>query len=147
MYGRILVLLDGDAAGERVLSWVRRVARGSGAVVHLLMTRRPSLPIRRAGRVVAFSDQLDESARAEALSHLTPIAEELRADGLTVETEVRLGEAGEAIVLAARTADLVVVGPEPPSRWGALRGDRASRLLALGGRPVLVAGGRSVRSA
>jgi len=149
MYKRILAVVDGSASGERIVSWVRVLARASGADVHLLMTKQASRPVTAGGRVVAFSDQLDEARAAEALAYLASIADDLRADGLTVGIEVRVGEPDQAIAAASREvgAELVALGLEPASVSRLVRGGPSARLLALTGLPLLVAGRRTLRSA
>ena len=149
MYKCILVVLDGTLGAERALAWVRQLARCSHAGVHLLMVHPPAKTVISGGHTVAYAHQIDESVRSESLAYLEHVAAELRADGITVRTDARVGGA-EAVRATAREigADLIAIAPTPP------RGLR--RLLALGFTPrilreppgpVLVAGPRSLRSA
>ena len=149
MYKRILAVVDGSASGERIVSWVRVLARACGAEIHLLMTRRASYPVIADGRTVAYSDQIDEAGASEALAYLCSIAEELRSDGLSARIEVRVGDAPEAIAAASRDAraDLIALGLEPASVFRLVRRGPGARLLAVTGLPLLVAGRRTLRSA
>jgi nucleotide-binding universal stress UspA family protein len=142
MYKRILVALDGEPAGERILSWVRRLARHQHATVRLLVTREPSKSVTVQGRTIAFADQLDDAGRVQSQAYLGRLAADLRAAGIGVETEVRIGEAGGEIAAAAEGAgaDLIVLAPaRPKSRWAVMTRGIPERVLATARCPVLMA--------
>ena len=137
-YRRILVQLDGTPRAERFLAWVRHLARASSTQIYLLMITPGARAVAVAGHAVAFVDQLEESARAEARAYLEPLAARLREEGLTVHTYVCIGEA-TGITRAAieeLRADLLVVSDD------ALR-----RRLGVVPIPVLTSGPRCRRSA
>lgn len=142
-YQRILVLLDGNVAGERGLAWARRLAHGPDSVIHLLMVEPPARSVREGSRVIAFADQMEDAARASALAYLERVAIGLREDGLTVETHVRIGNPGPVVraAIGETAADVAVLSPSGP--------DRLTRdlLLRAASVPVLVAGPRCRRSA
>lgn len=149
MYKRILTVVDGSRSGERIVSWVRLLARECGAEIHLLMTRTAARAVTEGGRLIASADQLDDVARAEAATYLNVIADELRGEGLTARIDVRLGDADQAIAAASREtgADLIALGLESATVRRLVRRGPAAKALALTGLPLLVAGPRTLRSA
>jgi nucleotide-binding universal stress UspA family protein len=142
-YQRILVLLDGNVAGERGLAWARRLAHGPDSVINLLMVEPPARSVREGSRVIAFTDQMEDAARASARAYLEGVAVGLREDGLTVEIHVRIGNPGPMVraAIGETAADVAVLSPSGP--------DRLTRDLLLRGAPVpvLVAGPACRRSA
>ena len=140
---RILLVLDGGADGERIVPWVRDLSRAGRIAVHLLMVRTsPPERAEEAGAAAVIADCLDE---IEAAAYLTAIAADLRDAGLSVEIEVRFGEADEAIAGASRRigADLIALGLPPAGVLRLLRPGRRAKVLALTGLPVLVVGYRA----
>jgi nucleotide-binding universal stress UspA family protein len=137
-YRRILVLLDRTERPERVLGWLRHLARGASDRVHLVMVEPAARAVAVAGRAVAFVDQLEESARASAHAHLEPVASRLREDGLTVQTHVCFGNARGILRAAIEElrADLLV-----------LSDDAVRRDLGVVSIPVLTSGPCCRRSA
>ena len=137
-YRRILVQLDGTERAERVLAWVRHLARGASDRIHLLMIEPAARGVAAGGRAVAFVDQLEDSIRAGARAHLEPLATRLREEGLTVHTSVCIGEAGGIVRAAIEElrADLLV-----------LSDDALPRRLGVVSIPVLTSGPRCRRSA
>jgi nucleotide-binding universal stress UspA family protein len=143
VYDRVLVLLDGSIAAERGLAWARQLLRGPDRILHLLLIHPTARSVREGLRVIAFADQVEDAARASAFAYLDRVATQVREDGFTVATHVRIGDAVEAVraVIDEVAADAVVVSPSGPD---ALTRD----LLRRPGRvPVLVAGPRCRRSA
>jgi nucleotide-binding universal stress UspA family protein len=139
LYQRILVLLDGTVTGERALGWVRHLARGTGSVVHLLMATEPASSLRDGHRVVAFVDQLEDAARASALTYLDRVATTLREDGLVVETHALTGRPLEVVgaTVDALAVDLTVLSVTA----------FPTDILRTARVPVLVAGPGCLRSA
>lgn len=64
-YHRILVLLDGTERAERVLAWVRHLARGTGDRIHLLTIAPAARAVAVGGRSVAFVDQVVPAVRLD----------------------------------------------------------------------------------
>ena len=139
MYRRILVLLDGTHAGERGLQWVRALARGTDALVHLLMVTRPARAVRQGSRPVAFVDQLEDGERRGALFYLERVAGELRDEGLAVEVHALTGRPVDVAwaTVDLLTADLAVLSIA----------DIPTAVLRSAPVPVLVAGPACLRSA
>ncbi len=110
MYQRILVPLDGSETAEKVLPVAQMEASCHGAVLILLRT----IPPLRSSLMVtpAILDQLDQHAREISTSYLDTLAERLRAEGFTIETEIRLGPPAEQILRFAEESqcDLIIIG-------------------------------------
>jgi nucleotide-binding universal stress UspA family protein len=110
MFNRILVPLDGTPSGERVVPWVRLLARGSGSAVHLLTVCRPVLePITTRGRTIAHVDQLEDRARGHAHACLQALAARLQDDGIPATVEVRFGDPVETILAVARDSAVELI--------------------------------------
>ena len=98
MYRRILVPLDGSQLAEQALPYVRLLGRRLNLPVHLLRSYDVS-PLDMG--VLVSSGYLEEylaSLQAESGEYLSPVAEGLMQDGLTVTTGVLQGAAAPAIV-------------------------------------------------
>lgn len=151
MYGRILVALDGSPPGERIVPWVRLLARGSGSVVRLLTVCRPVRePIMARGRAVAYVDQLEDRARGHALAYLQGLAARLQEDGIPAAVEVRFGDPVETILTVARDSavDLIAMGTRGTRGLGRVLSPSVTRaILTRAPLPVLVARLRGQRAA
>ena len=150
MFERVLVVLEEGVSGERGVTWVRELTRGAGHVVHLLVVQPRATSISVAGRAVAFTDQLEDGARASGLAYLERVAARLCEDGLTVTTQVRIGSPANTIRAAAQNiaADLVVVScPAARGRRRLFDTSLASRILGILPVPVLMVGPACRRSA
>ncbi|QJW89583.1 universal stress protein [Spirosoma taeanense] len=96
------------------LDWVRLFARKTGATVTLLHVYQPIIPdstlptIGDPGMGVTASQEIEEISRRR----LNELAVELQAEGLSVQTEWRIGSVDDEILDAAReySADLIVMG-------------------------------------
>ncbi|HEX8969410.1 MAG TPA: universal stress protein [Chloroflexota bacterium] len=132
MFSSLLIPLDGSAQSAVSLPVARTVARATGGSITLL-------------RVLPHYE--DEPAHAEARHALERIATELRADSLTVDTIVRVGEAADEILEQQRVqgADLIIMRTH--GRAGLTRavlGSVADPVMAGSPVPVIMlrAGGR-----
>lgn len=143
MFDLILVALDGHAGAERVVPWVRRLARSTpGAAVRLVTVRPPARRVAAGARVVAYADQLDDSARAESLAYLRAVATRLQDEAIAVAVEVRFGEPAACILDAAREAgaDLIALaGFASPSAPGSLTPTVTRAILRQATIPILLA--------
>lgn len=93
---RIVVALDGSPGAEEVLGDVSRLARALHAEVHLIRIDL-SLVMVNSYRGVTF-----DSAKADTMSYLNDVAEQLRVQGIPVSTENFEGRPGVEIPLAAK---------------------------------------------
>ena len=144
---RLLVPLDGSALAETTLPLAARLGR-DGAAIALVRVVEPQLPW-AASRFDTESllpdpdvlDRLMEHARQEARANLAEVARDLRARGLSVTWEVRIGRPSDEIVRAAETigADLILMathGSGGPRRWAF--GSVTDEVLRRSGTTVLV---------
>ncbi|MBI3972388.1 MAG: universal stress protein [Chloroflexi bacterium] len=101
MFRTILVPQDGSPLAERALPFATRVAREGGPLI--LVQAAPN---------VAYRLEVEEP--------MTSLAERLWKAGVAVETHVRVGDAGEFVVDAARAwdADLIVMSTHGRSGLG-----------------------------
>ncbi len=89
MYKRALVPLDGSAVAETVIPFLLEIAGPLDMEVVLLRVNQPVAPIVIEGaRSVQVEDL--EARRIDAEEYLAPIAVELRARGIRVDTRVRV---------------------------------------------------------
>jgi nucleotide-binding universal stress UspA family protein len=122
MYPTILVPYDGSALAERALPFAVRLAR-------------------EGGRLVLVQAAANVNYRLEVEEQMAILAERLWKAGIAVETHVRLGDAGEFVVEAARTweANIVVMSTHGRSglgRW--IFGSVADYVLRHAPVPVLL---------
>lgn len=150
MDSRILVPLDGGAESERIIPWVRRLARHTGGTVRLLTVRPAATGAVVKGEPVIFADQLEDQVRAETLSYLKRVAAWLSADDIPVEIEVRFGDPVEMILASAGEwgATLIAMVTRAHGGLGALLGRTvATQIVRRASVHVLVARSRGQRVA
>jgi nucleotide-binding universal stress UspA family protein len=139
----VLVSIEPATASERLVPWVRVLARRSGAIVHLLTVCPPVRHLIAApGRTVAYVNRIEEAARGEALARLCRVAGRLDADGVCTRVAVRFGDPVESILAAARecAAGLIAVALRRGRDGVAAfwRSNLATTLLARTPVPVLI---------
>jgi nucleotide-binding universal stress UspA family protein len=139
-FRRILVPLDGSEQAEQVMPLVRAEAIHHGAVVVLLRV----VPPLRQGLIMVPSIVDDLNAQAEQLAedYLAQVTDELRADGLQVETMVEFGPPADRILAVAEDTecDLIVIGSHGQSGARVWRfGSVANKVIKVRtSMPVLV---------
>lgn len=137
MYSRILVPLDGSRLGEAVLPLVSRFAGDHAATVVLLHILE-----RRAPTEVHGDRHLTNAG--EAGTYLQEIAEQLRAEGVTVEYHCHDAPEGDVARSIAdhadeEQADLIILSTHGNGRMRQmLFGSIAQQVLNRGTRPVLL---------
>lgn len=106
----IIVGTDGSPSAEVAVRRAIEVAKGSGAVVHLV-TAFPDVPSYRE-RIGSSAKRDPINLREVAESVLARAAGELTSQGVDVETSAREGDAAQVILDVAQEqkADLIVVG-------------------------------------
>jgi nucleotide-binding universal stress UspA family protein len=117
MLTQILVPLDGSAFAERVLPYVKELARRFESTVLLLRATTPAETLviepGMAPTVAPVVDPLPimEAERREADTYLRAIADQLRGAGLSVTYEQHVGPAATVIIDRARErgADLIAM--------------------------------------
>lgn len=144
------------------LDWVRLFARKTGATITLLHVYQPMLPDStlptvgdpglggNPGLGITASHDLEVISR----ERLSELATQLDAEGLSVQTEWRIGTAEDEILDAARqySADLIVMGRSDLSTFfDRLAGSAVTEVTAGAVCPVLIvpspAEGQAVRPA
>jgi nucleotide-binding universal stress UspA family protein len=151
MYTHLLAPLDGSEVAEAALPHVQAVAQRFGARVTLLrVTVAPETLIAEAATgapgVPEAGPLLDptpvvEAEHDEAVNYLTDVAERLRGQGLTVETETPQGPAAHTITNRGRElgADLIVMSTHGRGGLGRLVfGSVADSVLRHAICPVLL---------
>jgi len=145
MYRRILVPLDGSERAEKVLPVVRTEGKLHQATIILL---RVIPPLRHSLMIPPkmlenITQQVSEMVR----NYLERVAEELRAEGLEVETEIQFGPPADCIPDFAENSrcDLIIIGSRGDS--GSLQwrfGSVASKVIRTKtSMPVLVVNTRT----
>jgi nucleotide-binding universal stress UspA family protein len=109
MYETILLPTDGSQAMETVIEHTVEVARGRDATVHVLyvVDDRAFLTLRQDMQEDVVAELRSEGERATAAA-----AEELRAAGLDVVTDIRRGDPADVVLeyVAEAEVDLVTMG-------------------------------------
>lgn len=135
MYKRVIVPLDGSPLAEGVLPFILEVAGPLDVEVVLLRVIEHDV----RGAYVHFDDI--GALRGQAQTYLAPLAEELRARGVRVETAVRTGEPVDQILACTREAgaDLIAMTTHGRSGLGRLLfGSVAEAVLRQADVPVFL---------
>lgn len=132
MIRTILAPLDGSDLAERALPEVCRLAREEAAAIVLVRVVR-AVP---SGDLLAY-----DAAMTAAEDYLDRVAEHVRVQGLTVRTDVFVGNPAEGIALATLVhgADVIVMATHGRSGLGrVVLGSVAERVLHEASAPVLL---------
>ncbi|MEE8472436.1 MAG: universal stress protein [Dehalococcoidia bacterium] len=149
MYRKIMVPLDGSELAECVLPHVEAIARGCAPTTVIFL--RVAEPVRvypgatTLGGEYTFTDQdwkqLEVERWAATEDYLKGIVGRVKYDGVSVRSEVLMGEVAEGIADYAtkNDADLIIMathGRSGISRW--VLGSVADRVLRSSCVPVLM---------
>lgn len=112
MIKTFIVGYDGTKPSERALDFAAKAAKGRGAavlVVHVLEWSPYSFLTMEE---IAERHKLREKEVVRARSVVDPVCEKLRADGLTVNSEVRYGDPAEIMceIAGKHPESIIVVG-------------------------------------
>ncbi|MDA1128140.1 MAG: universal stress protein [Chloroflexi bacterium] len=144
MYRRILVTLDGTKLAERVLAYVRLLAKPMGARITLLKVVEhlpPHVgtelnPVRNVHRTLPY--RIEKARR-----YLSALAIGLEADGLDVECLVLDGNPGPEIIKQAKLVPGTMVAMSTHGRYGLPRawfGSVTDQVLRKTEIPMLIIG-------
>jgi len=135
MYDRILVPLDGSEASEAALVFTERLACRTICLLRVEPNDHLLVPPSLTGVEPDWEERYAEQIR-EALES---VAERLRNQRRTVDVEVRFGDAAEAIIASAKSADLIVMTTHGRGAAGRLIfGSTADRVARYGTTPTLL---------
>jgi nucleotide-binding universal stress UspA family protein len=130
MYNRILVPLDGSERAEKVFPFVKTEAHFHGATIVLV---RVIAPLRQS---LMTSPSLIQEAYSQvdriAKEYLQRVSEEMRSEGLEVETLIQRGPPAVQILTLAKEQDcnLIVIGTHGESGGGQWRlGSVANKII------------------
>ena len=143
MYQRIVVPLDGSDIAEMAIPEAERMARLTGAPLHLIRV----IDLRQVPWYPAYADMVGANAVQEAFGdeesvtngYLAEVAKRIEELGIEVESEVRHGRAAKELVAASKPDDIIVIashGRGGISRW--LLGSVAEELVRHASVPVLL---------
>jgi nucleotide-binding universal stress UspA family protein len=143
MIKKIVVPLDGSKESEAVIPCVTWLAYGLGAEVVLFQALAGGFhTITAKGyNYTIFPEQQMASDKAFAEDYLSSVGEQFKDKRITLNSEVRVGEAAEGIIEFADDieADMVAMsthGRSGVSRW--VMGSVAEKVLREGNRPLLL---------
>ena len=140
---KVLVPLDGSKEGESVIPYVAELAAKLKTKVILFQVLASGYQIITASgyESVIYPEQQMESDKALAGNYLAKVAVRLEKSGVTVEPEVRFGNAAEEIIKFADETHVDLVAMSTRGRSGIERwvfGSVAERLLYQGNTPLLL---------
>lgn len=140
-FNRIVVPLDGSPFAETVLPFVTAIATATGSPVELVRAIEPMyLTVDPSGTAAAYQEILD-GLREAATSYLEGIADQLRAERVTVDYAVQVGSPAGEIVDYAHThpGTLVILATHGRTGViGAVMGSVARRVVQHTSAPVLL---------
>jgi nucleotide-binding universal stress UspA family protein len=140
MFEKILVPLDGSPLAQAILPYVMVVAKGFRSRVILFHVAETALDD-EAPEQKTYADEAMERIRPLAESYLAGVADELRREGLDVETRVVKGRAAAQIMdhCEQQNIDLIAMsthGSSGLARWVTRSG--VERILRACEQPVLL---------
>jgi nucleotide-binding universal stress UspA family protein len=121
LYKRVVVPLDGSSLAEAILPFILKIAGPLDVEVVLVRVLQPiPVDVVEGSRRVILEDV--QARFADAREYLAPLAAELAAAGVRVQTEVRRGEPVQEIVDTAHEtgADLIAMTTHGRSGLGRL---------------------------
>ena len=148
MIERILIPLDGSKVGETALPYVEelvsKLAPGVKTEVTLLQVITPQVYFTtdvEISAVIPYTEEETAQIKKKVSEYLEKAGEGLRSTGITVNSEVRTGNAADEIIKVTQeiNADLVAMsthGRSGISRWAL--GSITDKVLRKGNIPVLV---------
>jgi len=134
------VPLDGSALAQAILPYVMVVAKGFNSRVILFHVAETALD-HQAPEQKAHADETTERIRPLAENYLAGVADELRAEGIDVETKVVGGRAVAQIVEHAEREDVGLIAMSTHGRSGLARlvmGSGIDKILSACEQPVLL---------
>ena len=140
MYKRVLIPLDGSRLAEGILPFILQIAGPLDLEVVLVYVVQPIMPQAIEG-TTHFTVYDVEARLNEARNYLTPVAADLRRQGVRVTTDVRKGEPVTEIVAAARDTGAGIIAMTTHGRSGLGRilfGSVAGAVLRQAEIPVLM---------
>ena len=147
MYKNILVPLDGSELAEMALPHVEMVAKASGKdteVIVLRVAQPPRIPIEGihvGGSSALIIEQAAAADKKEAEEYLADVSKRLKAKGLKVRVEIRVGNAAEEILDFATSYPVDLICMASHGRSGISRfayGSVTSKVLRSIPTPTLV---------
>jgi len=140
MYKRVLVPLDGSEVGESIMPFILQIAGPLDMTVVLVRVLEPPPPMAVEGTRYFVPGDLAELQR-DAEDYLAAVAAGLRARGVDVTWETRVGRPDTEILAAARSAgaDLIAMSTHGRSGVGRLLfGSVAEQVLRQADVPVFL---------
>jgi len=141
----VVVGVDGSASAYRAVEWAAAEAVRRGVALRLVGAfswTTSDHPVRQAGRVAQYRDQLLEGAR-HRLARAVRIAEDAR-PGVEMTSQVEIGAPIEVLGSEARRAQLLVLGDRGLGGVaGLVLGSVAVALAARGACPVVIVRGET----
>jgi nucleotide-binding universal stress UspA family protein len=121
MFSHLLLPLDGSPIAAQAIPYATTLARALGSHITLLSVIEPAPDW--SGMPRATAKEADERARALASAYLGTVADHLSGEGLTVSTDVRLGNAAVTLLAAAEedNCSLIVMATHGRSGINRLR--------------------------
>jgi len=139
MYKRVLVPLDGSELGESIMPFILQIAGPLDMTVVLVRVLEPAPPM-AVEDTRYFPGDLAELQR-DAEDYLAAVAAGLRARGVDVTWETRVGRPDTEILAAARSAGADLIAMSTHGRSGVRRllfGSVAEQVLRQADVPVFL---------
>jgi nucleotide-binding universal stress UspA family protein len=141
-FQHLLIPLDGSTLAEGVVEPAIALGKLMQAEYTLLQTIEvPILGYAPAAQVAGLDDQILEQWRVEAQTYLDQVAKDMRAQGLSVQVSVMVGQAAVAILDYARNHAVDMIAMATHGRGGTARmllGSVADKVVRGAEAPVLL---------
>ena len=141
MYSQMLVPLDGSEFSERVLPYVRLLAKGLGCPIKLMRVMEPITENLSDSAHGVYPHRVAESEKSHLADYLAEQSRTLRAEGVEVSTAVHEGSPASAIITEAENLEngliaMATHGRSGITRW--LMGSVANKVLQGTPTPLLL---------
>jgi nucleotide-binding universal stress UspA family protein len=140
MFEKILVPLDGSPLAQAILPYVMVVAKGSHSHVILFHAIETDLD-HEAPEQKTYADETMERIRPMAEKYLAGVADQLRKEGIDVETKVVRGRAAAQIAEHTDKENVGLIAMSTHGRSGLARwvmGSEVDKILRACEQPVLL---------
>ena len=143
-FKKILVPLDGSEESEAIIPYIREIGLKLKAEIVLFQAIERSAHLYIADMVVThlpYSDEEMEPLKADAESYLEKVERMLKGDGITLSSEVGIGETAEWIIEFADEIDVDLVAMATHGRSGIRRwqlGSIAQKVMHAGNTPLML---------
>jgi len=140
---RVLIPLDGSKCAEQIIPYVKKFAAMRQAKIILLQVMGASYGMQSAEgfTVINYETAEMDGIKNNAQRYLSGVENEMKKEGLNIQTEIRVGNAADEIIKIADDMNITIIAMTTHGRSGISRwafGSVTNRVLQGGYHPMLI---------